>query len=142
MSRESATSPAVWAVVRVAISGYTVLQNHSPFLTGRMRAHLHAPTGPHEAQRPWGQGRRQAKERTQRLDNPEPTPEQTPTSKEAPVAASNNPATNGPATNGVTATATATRREAPPAAPSRKYYTITELNEKKQKELADIAKEF
>ena len=80
------------------------------------------------------------------MDNPEPTPEQTPPSKETPVAsASNGPATNGPATNGGnggTATATATRREAPPAASSRKYYTITELNEKKQKELAEIAKEF
>ena len=80
------------------------------------------------------------------MDNPEPTSEQTPTSKETPAGTtSNGPATNGPATNGGnggTATATATRREAPPAAPSRKYYTITELNEKKQKELAEIAKEF
>jgi hypothetical protein len=80
------------------------------------------------------------------LDNPEPTSEQTPTSKESPAASvSNGPATNGPATNGGnggTATATATRREAPPAPPSRKYYTITELNDKKQKELAEIAKEF
>jgi len=64
------------------------------------------------------------------LDNPEPTPPETPTSKETPVAtASNGPATNGPATNGGTATATATRREAPPAAASRKFYTITELND-------------
>jgi len=94
-------------------------------------------------QRPGQQGRRQAKERTHHLDNPEPTSEQTPTSKETPAASpSNGPATNGPTTNGGTATATATRREAPPAAPSRKYYTITELNEKKQKELAEIAKEF
>ena len=80
------------------------------------------------------------------MDNPELTPEQTPTSKETPVAStSNSPATNGPATNGGNggaATATATRREAPPAVASRKYYTITELNDKKQKDLAEIAKEF
>src|SRR5437762_503695 len=100
------------------------------------------------SQRPGRQGRRQAKERTHHLDNPEPTPQDAPTSKETPVAnatngpATNGPATNGPATNGGTATATATRREAPPAAPSRKYYTITELNEAKPKELVDIGKEF
>jgi transcription termination factor Rho len=77
------------------------------------------------------------------LDNPEPTPQDTPASKETPVAnASTGPATNGPATNGGTATATATRREAPPAQPSRKYYTITELNESKPKELVEIGKEF
>src|SRR6185503_15313459 len=103
---------------------------------------------PHpRSRRPWRQGRRQAKERIHRLDNPEPTPEQTPTtSKETPATTTptptNGPTTNGPATNGGAATATATRREAPPAAPSRKYYTITELNEKKPKELVDIAKEF
>jgi len=77
------------------------------------------------------------------LDNPEPTPSETPTTKETPATnASNSPATNGPTTNGGTATATATRREAPPPAPSRKYYTITELNETKPKDLAEIAKEF
>ena len=77
------------------------------------------------------------------MDNPETTPEQNPTNKETPTAsASNGPATNGPATNGGTATATATRREPAPPTPSRKYYTITELNEKKPKELAEIAKEF
>ena len=51
--------------------------------------------------------------------------------------------TNGPtsaATNGPAATAT--RREAPPAAPSRKYYTITELTEAKPKDLLAYAKEF
>src|SRR6266550_1115982 len=89
-------------------------------------------------QRPGRQGRRQAKERTHHLDNPEPTPQDAPTSKETPVAN----ATNGPATNGGTATATATRREAPPAVASRKYYTITELNEAKLKELVEIGKEF
>src|SRR5947207_12715471 len=95
------------------------------------------------SQRPGRQGRRQAKERTHHLDNPEPTPQDAPTSKETPVAnATNGPATNGPATNGGTATATATRREAPPAAPSRKYYTITELNEAKPKELVDRGKEI
>ncbi|HEV8469274.1 MAG TPA: Rho termination factor N-terminal domain-containing protein, partial [Candidatus Limnocylindria bacterium] len=71
------------------------------------------------------------------MENPELTPEQplkeTPTT---PVAA----ATNGP-TNGNGGTATAQRREAPPAQ-GRKYYTITELSEKKPKELAEIAKEF
>jgi len=51
-------------------------------------------------------------------------------------------ATNGPNGNGGTATATAQRREPPPPQASRKYYTITELNQAKQKELADIAKEF
>jgi transcription termination factor Rho len=78
------------------------------------------------------------------LDNPEPTPEEpttnTPASKENPTPVAT--ATNGPTTNGGTATATATRREVPPATPSRKYYTITELNEKKPKELTEIAKEF
>src|SRR5205807_5826202 len=70
-------------------------------------------------------------------------PEQHPTTKEAPAArAATGPATNGPATIGGTATATATRREPAPPTPSRKYYTITELNEKKPKELAEIAKEF
>src|SRR5919204_6265855 len=93
------------------------------------------------------QGRRQAKERTHRLDNPEITPEQTPTKEAitpAPAPAPVATATNGPATNGNggTATATATRREAPPTTPSRKYYAITELNERKPKELAEIAKEF
>src|SRR5213595_166133 len=107
-----------------------------------MRAHLMRPPDP-RSQRPGRQGRRQTKERTHRLDNPEPTPLDTPTTKETPATnASNGPATNGPATNGGTATATATRREGPPPAPSRKFYTITELNEKKQKELAEIAKEF
>src|SRR3989454_2288987 len=107
-----------------------------------MRAHLMRPPDP-RSQSPGRQGRRQTKERTHRLDNPEPTPQDAPTSKETPVAnATNGPATNGPTTNGGTAPATATRREAPPAAPSRKYYTITELNEKKAKELAEIAKEF
>src|SRR2546430_7207244 len=107
-----------------------------------MRAHLMRPPDP-RSQRPGRQGRRQTKERTHRLDNPEPTPSETPTTKETPATnASNSPATNGPRTNGDTATATATRREAPPPAPSRKYYTITELNEKKPKELAEIAKEF
>ena len=77
------------------------------------------------------------------MDNPEPTPLDTPTTKETPATnASNGPATNGPATNGGTATASATRREGPPPTASRKFYTITELNEKKQKELAEIAKEF
>src|SRR6266849_6645018 len=101
------------------------------------------------SQRPGRQGRRQAKERTHHLDNPEPTPAETPTTKETPVASTSNvPATIGPAGNGGNggnggaATATATRREASPPAPSRKFYTITELNEKKQKELAEIAKEF
>src|SRR5437762_10008043 len=95
------------------------------------------------SQRPGRQGRRQAKERTHHLDNPEPTPQDAPTSKETPVAnATNGPATNGPATNGGTATATATRREASPAAPTRKFYSIGELNDKKPKELAEIAKEL
>src|SRR5881396_604753 len=107
-----------------------------------MRAHLMRPPDP-RSQRPGQQGRRQTKERTHRLDNPEPTPAETPTTKYSPATnASNGPATNGPTTNGGTATATATRREAPPPAPSRKYYTITELNEKKPKELTEIAKEF
>jgi transcription termination factor Rho len=78
------------------------------------------------------------------LDNPEPTSaENNPTSKETPTTnAPNGPATNGPATNGGTATATATRREPSPPAPSRKFYSIGELNDKKPKELAEIAKEL
>ena len=81
------------------------------------------------------------------MDNPEITPEQTPTKEATTPAPAPTPvatATNGPATNGNggTATATATRREAPPTTPSRKYYAITELNERKPKELAEIAKEF
>src|SRR5206468_377200 len=76
-------------------------------------------------------------------DHPDPPPRGAPPTKPPPATnASDGPATNGPTTNGGTATATATRREAPPPAPSRKYYTITELNEKKPKELAEIAKEF
>src|SRR5207249_10531066 len=105
-----------------------------------MRAHLMRPPDP-RSQRPGQQGRRQTKERTHRLDNPEPTPSETPTTKETPATnASNSPATNGPRTNGDTATATATRREAPPPAPSRKYYTITKLHEQNPKELADVVK--
>jgi transcription termination factor Rho len=70
------------------------------------------------------------------LDNPEATPQQTNES----AAAS---ATNGGNGGAATATATAQRREAPPPPQaSRKYYTITELNQAKPKELADIAKEF
>ena len=70
------------------------------------------------------------------MDNPEATPQQTNES----AAAS---ATNGGNGGAATATATAQRREAPPPPQaSRKYYTITELNQAKPKELADIAKEF
>jgi len=145
MSRESKASSAVCAVVRVGMPLYTGLRNlsplsHQPDARAPICAHRN-----HEA-RDLGIENKAAgklKERTHRLDNPEPTPLDTPTSKETPAAnASNGPATNGPATNGGTATATATRREGPPPAPSRKFYTITELNEKKQKELAEIAKEF
>src|ERR1700694_4504417 len=131
MSRDSRVSSDAWAVVRTGMSLYTGSHNLSPSHQPDARA-PNAPTGL-TSQRPGRQGRRQAKERTHHLDNPEPTSEQTPTSKESPAAsASNGPATNGPATNGGnggTATATATRREAPPALPSRKYYTITELND-------------
>src|SRR5437762_3170594 len=106
-----------------------------------MRAHPMRPPDP-RSQRPGQQAAGKAKERTHHLDNPEPTPID-PTSKETPPAnASNGPATNGPATNGGTATATATRREASPAAPTRKFYSIGELNDKKPKELAEIAKEL
>jgi transcription termination factor Rho len=66
------------------------------------------------------------------LDNPETTPQQT--SPETPA-----PVTNG---SGGTATATVPRREPPSPQPSRKYYTITELNAAKPKELQDIAKDF
>jgi len=75
------------------------------------------------------------------LENPELTPEQpakeTPTT---PVATATNGPTNGNGGTG-TGTATAPRREAPAAQP-RKYYTITELSDKKPKELAEIAKDF
>src|SRR5437667_545704 len=78
--------------------------------------------------------------RTERLENPELSPEQPvkepPTT---PVAATPNGPTKG---NSGSGTVTAQRREAPPAVPSRKYYTITELNQAKQKELVDIGKEF
>src|SRR5437667_2329014 len=81
-----------------------------------------------------------AKERTHRLENPELTPEQpVKESPTTPVAATTNGPTNG---NSGSGTVTAQRREAPPAVPSRKYYTITELNEKKPKELVAIAREF
>jgi len=77
------------------------------------------------------------------LDNPETTPPQTTPETAAPPATAT---TNGPNGNGgggtATATATAPRREAPPPQPSRKYYTITELNAAKPKELVDIGKEF
>jgi transcription termination factor Rho len=72
------------------------------------------------------------------LENPEPTPEQPVKEPPTPPVATT---TNGP-TNGNSGTATVQRREAPPASPSRKYYTITELNEKKPKELVEIGKEF
>src|SRR5262249_52099134 len=77
------------------------------------------------------------KERTDLLENPEqstqPEPERPTASAspaEAPAAPTNG---NGPAT---------ARRDAPPAAPGRKYYTITELTEAKPKDLLAIAKEF
>ena len=77
------------------------------------------------------------------MDNPETTPPQTTPETAAPPATAT---TNGPNGNGgggtATATATAPRREAPPPQPSRKYYTITELNAAKPKELVDIGKEF
>ena len=79
------------------------------------------------------------------MDNPEATPQQTPEPKTVsgtPTASGAATATNGPNGNGGTPTATAQRREPPPPQASRKYYTITELNQAKQKELADIAKEF
>jgi len=86
---------------------------------------------------------------THRLDTPEPTQPQTPeanTPAATPAAASEtnganattvpgNGPTNGPAPQ-------VTRREAPPPVPSRKYYTITELNEAKPKDMLAIAKEF
>ncbi|TMG50644.1 MAG: transcription termination factor Rho [Chloroflexi bacterium] len=74
------------------------------------------------------------------MENPELTPEQPiKESPTTPVAATTNGPTNG---NSGSGTVTAQRREAPPAVPSRKYYTITELNEKKPKELVAIAREF
>ena len=79
------------------------------------------------------------------MDNPEqterPNPEQTAGSANPiPEASAPTATTNGgPATNGPT---TAPRREAPPAVPSRKYYTITELNDAKPKDLLAMAKEF
>src|SRR5712691_9798691 len=94
-------------------------------------------------QDPWRQ--HISKERTHLLDNPEPTPQANPEQSTAPAnpAETSTPSapTNGgaAATNGPTAPA---RREAPPAAPPRKYYTITELNEAKPKDMLAIAKEF
>jgi transcription termination factor Rho len=80
------------------------------------------------------------------LDTPEPTQGQTPEptpNTTAPSAPSETSGTNSPSngpTNGPAAPAT--RREATPPAPSRKYYTITELNEAKPKDMLAIAKEF
>jgi transcription termination factor Rho len=89
------------------------------------------------------------------LDNSEPTQPQapgttpgaattSPTSDASSSAPANGPTGNGPASNGPgnSPAAPATRREAAPAAPSRKYYTITELNEAKPKDMLAIAKEF
>ena len=79
------------------------------------------------------------------MDTPEPTQPQTPdanpTAATPPASETNGPngPSNGP-TNGPAAPAT--RREAAPPAPSRKYYTITELNEAKPKDMLAIAKEF
>ena len=80
------------------------------------------------------------------MDTPEPTqgqaPEPNPTTAATPPTSDTN-GTNGPSngpTNGPAAVAT--RREAAPPAPSRKYYTITELNEAKPKDMLAIAKEF
>ncbi len=91
------------------------------------------------------------------MDTPEPTqpqtPESNPTAAATPTTTETNGAggpSNGP-TNGPAAPAT--RRDAPPAAPGggprsaseasvRKYYTITELNEAKPKDMLAIAKEF
>jgi len=78
---------------------------------------------------------------------PEPTAAATPTDTptEAPSTDPQRPRTNGgdrrPYRREAGATAVA---EAPPveAAPSRKYYTVAELGEKKGKELLEIAKEF
>ena len=83
------------------------------------------------------------------MDTPEPTqpktPEQTPTAAATPTTndANGTNGANGPAsvvTNGPAAPAT--RRDATPPPPSRKYYTITELNEAKPKDMLAIAKEF
>jgi len=85
-----------------------------------------------------------SKERTHPLDNPEPTPQAntehsaaptSPTDTSAPAAETNGgaPSTNGPA---------APARPAASATPARKYYTITELNDAKPKDMLAIAKEF
>jgi len=83
------------------------------------------------------------------LDTPEPTKGQgsetnpstpaTPAASDTTGTSGANGPSNGP-TNGPTAPAT--RRDAAPPAPSRKYYTITELNEAKPKDMLAIAKEF
>jgi transcription termination factor Rho len=90
------------------------------------------------------------KERTNRLDTPERTPAQP---DETPAAATTPAATQTPERrmrprngNGGT-TAEAPQREAPQRpqpepAPSRKYYTITELNEMGSKQMLEVAKEF
>src|SRR5207302_4305852 len=49
---------------------------------------------------------------------------------------------DAPASNGNGTSGGATQRRDAPSAPSRKYFTITELNEKKPKELADVAKDL
>ena len=75
--------------------------------------------------------------------NPSPNPETTtplPASAETPAKAENGatPANGGTPANG----APPAPRQAAPAAPSRKFYTITELTEAKPKDLLAIAKEF
>ncbi len=80
------------------------------------------------------------------MDNIEPAPQSPETNP--PLANAESPSktetavkaeTPAKAENGATP---APRREAQPAAPSRKYYTITELTEAKPKDLLAIAKEF
>ena len=86
------------------------------------------------------------------MDTPETTQPQTPepttTAAAAPPTSDTN-GTNAPTNGNAPANgptnapaAQATRREPTPAAPSRKYYTITELNEAKPKDMLAIAKEF
>ena len=74
------------------------------------------------------------------MENPDPTPQNAREST-PPASVPTPPVTNGP-TNGNGGAAAVQRREAPPVPPGRKFYTITELNEKKSKELAEIGREF
>ena len=79
------------------------------------------------------------------MENPEqtPNPEQSTTpANTSPESTTPTAPTNGAPTNGPATRRDAPAREAAPVAPSRKWYTITELSEAKPKDMLAIAKEL